>query len=60
MGISTLDPLMAIMRKPSASPWRAGGVIWCRVLMIIGCTDPSAMPNNTEQMAMAQVLCMNG
>jgi hypothetical protein len=41
-------------RRPSASPWRACGVIWCSVLMTMGCTEPSASPSNTEHKPMAQ------
>ena len=49
-GISTLDALMVISRRPSASPWRWCGVIWCSMLMIMGCTEPSEKPSSTEQM----------
>ena len=53
MGMSTLDALMAMSRRPSASPWRAGGVIWCSRLITMGCTEPSANPSSTEHAPMA-------
>jgi hypothetical protein len=53
MGMSTLEALMLISRKPSASPWRFGGVIWCKVLMIIGWAVPKTKPSNTEHKPMA-------
>jgi len=58
--MSTLEALMLINRRPSASPWRCAGVIWCKVLMIMGCTEPSTRPSSTEQAPMAQALGMKG
>ena len=52
-GISALDRLIVIERSAIASPWRSCGVIWCRVVMIIGCTAPSASPSSTAQMPIA-------
>ena len=60
MGMATLDALIAMMRSAIASPWRASGVIWCKVLMIIGCTVPSATPSSTEHRPMASAECRNG
>ena len=60
MGISTLEVLMIISLQPSASPWRASGVIWCKVLMIMGCTEPKVKPSSTEQVPMAQAVYMKG
>src|SRR6218665_2203090 len=41
-GMNTREALMTIRRRPSASPWRCAGVIWCSRLITIGCTEPSA------------------
>jgi hypothetical protein len=60
MGMTTLEALMLIRRRPSASPCRCGGVIWCKVLMIMGCTVPSTNPNNTEHTPMARALGIKG
>ena len=45
--MTALDRLIAIERKAIASPCRSAGVIWCSVVMIIGCTAPSARPRTT-------------
>ena len=45
---------MAISRKPSASPWRASGVIWCSMLMTIGCTDAQRKTQQHRAHAHAQ------
>ncbi|AEG93555.1 Conserved hypothetical protein [Ramlibacter tataouinensis TTB310] len=60
MGMSTLEALMAMTRNATASPCRCAGVIWCRVLMIMGCTQPSATPSSTEQAPMASGWCIRG
>ena len=54
------EPLIAISRRPSASPCRASGVIWCSMLMIMGCTVPSARPSSTEHTPMPSAVCMKG
>ena len=59
-GMSTLDVLIAIRRRASAWLRCGSGVMWCKVLMIMGCTDPKAKPRNTEQIAMPQAPCMSG
>jgi hypothetical protein len=51
---------MAMARRPRASPWRASGVIWCIVLITIGCTEPSAIPSTTEHAPIVQALPMKG
>ena len=51
---------MAIRRKPRASPCRACGVIWCNMLITMGCTEPNASPSNTEHSAMAQAVDSKG
>ncbi len=51
---------MAMERRPRASPWRWGGVIWCSMLMIMGCTEPSANPSSTDSAAMAPAAWANG
>ena len=43
-GMTALERLIAIERSAMASPCRAAGVIWCSVVMIMGCTEPSARP----------------
>eukprot|EP01031_Cornospumella_fuschlensis_P048877 gene48876-59849_t len=60
VGIKTLDALMVMRRKPSASPWRSCGVIWCNMLMTMGCTAPSASPRMTEQTAMPRAEFIRG
>ena len=59
-GMATLLALMAIKRSPKASPWRFSGVIWCKVLMIMGCTEPNTNPKATEHMPMVIAVGMNG
>ena len=59
-GISALDRLIVIERSAIASPWRSCGVIWCSVVMIIGCTAPSARPSRTAQMPIADALRTSG
>ena len=54
MGMTTLDALMAMSRRPRASPWRCSGVIWCSRLMTMGCTEPSAKPSSTEHKPIAR------
>ena len=51
---------MVISRKAIACPCKAWGVIWCSMLMIIGCTVPSASPSNTEHTPIAQALGIKG
>ena len=58
--MSTLERLMVISRSAIAWPCSACGVIWCRVLMIMGCTVPSVSPSNTEHTPMAQALGIKG
>ena len=52
--------LIAIERSAIASPWRSCGVIWCSVVMIIGCTAPSARPRTTAHSPITQAACTNG
>ena len=58
--MSTLEPLMAIMRRPSASPWRCAGVTMWIMLITMGCTEPSTKPRHTEQAIMARALGIRG
>ena len=60
IGISTLEALIAINRKPSASPCRCSGVIWCSMLMIMGCTMPSEKPSSTEHTPMLNAVGIKG
>ena len=60
MGMRTLDALMLISLSASASPWRCGGVIWCKVLMIMGCAVPKTKPSKIEHRPMAQAVGMKG
>ena len=60
IGISTLEALMLIKRRPKASPWRCGGVIWCKVLMIMGWAVPKTSPSKIEHKPMAQGEGMRG
>jgi hypothetical protein len=59
-GITLLLKLIVIERMAMASPCRSGGVIWCKVLMIIGCTAPSASPSSVAQPAISQGVPANG
>ncbi|MNN91699.1 hypothetical protein D3C81_2098450 [compost metagenome] len=60
MGMTTLEALIAISRRPSASPWRCWGVIWCSMLITMGCTEPSEKPSSTEHRPMVSTLFVNG
>ena len=59
-GINALDRLIVIERSAIASPCRSGGVIWCSVVMIIGCTAPSAKPSAAASTPISQAACANG
>ena len=59
-GMHTLDPLISIKRKPTASPWRSSGVIWCNMLIAMGCTLPSAKPSTAEHIVMVNALGIKG
>ena len=59
-GMTTLEKLIVVRRKPMACPCWACGVIWCSVLMIMGCTAPKAMPNTTEHRPIPKAECIKG
>jgi glutaredoxin len=59
-GIVALEKLIVIERSAIASPCRSCGVNWCSVVMIIGCTEPSARPSRTASVPINQADRTNG
>ena len=59
-GIMALEALIVIERSAMASPWRCLGVSWCKVVMIIGCTEPSASPTSTAHDAIGHAELIHG
>ena len=60
IGIATLEALITMSRNASASPCRCSGVIWCIMLITMGCTVPSARPSSTEHRPIASAECISG
>ena len=62
----TCDPIGGLVQIPCiernaiASPWRAGGVIWCSVVITIGWTAPSATPRTTAHEPMTHAVRASG